>query len=73
ETWDWGTQQKRSGEFLDHLQEDIKKDPTKSIRKMAAERNVALITVNRAVHQDLGLKSFFRTPRHLLTATMKAR
>ncbi|QQP35714.1 Uncharacterized protein FKW44_024007, partial [Caligus rogercresseyi] len=45
--------------------EDIKKDPTKSMRKMAAERNVALITVTRAVHEVLGLKSFVRTPRHL--------
>ncbi|QQP58007.1 Uncharacterized protein FKW44_003184, partial [Caligus rogercresseyi] len=35
---------KRSGEFLNLLQENIKKGPTKSMRKMAAERNVALIT-----------------------------
>ncbi|QQP39326.1 Uncharacterized protein FKW44_020178 [Caligus rogercresseyi] len=39
---------KRSGRFLDLLQEDIKKEPTKSMRKMAAERNVAPITVNSA-------------------------
>ncbi|QQP54922.1 Uncharacterized protein FKW44_007916 [Caligus rogercresseyi] len=58
-----GHNKKRSGE----------KDPTKSMRKMAAERNVALITVTRAVHEVLGLKSFVRTPRHLLAATMKAR
>ncbi|QQP50003.1 Uncharacterized protein FKW44_010852 [Caligus rogercresseyi] len=68
-----GHNKKRIGEFLDLLQEDINKDPTKSMRKMAAERNVVPITVNRAVHQDLGLKSFVRTPRHLLTATMEAR
>ncbi|QQP37250.1 Uncharacterized protein FKW44_017458, partial [Caligus rogercresseyi] len=68
-----GHNKKQSGEFLDLLQEDIKKDPTKSMRKMATERNVAPITVNRAVHQDLGIKSFVRTLRHLLTATMKAR
>ncbi|QQP40953.1 Uncharacterized protein FKW44_015176, partial [Caligus rogercresseyi] len=43
-----GHNKKRSGEFLDLLQEDIKTDPTKSMRKMAAERNVAPITVNRA-------------------------
>ncbi|QQP57627.1 Transposable element tcb2 transposase [Caligus rogercresseyi] len=54
-------------------EENIKKDPTKYMRKMAAERNVALITVTRAVHEVLGLKSFVRTPRHLLAATMKAR
>ncbi|QQP42025.1 Uncharacterized protein FKW44_016565 [Caligus rogercresseyi] len=68
-----GHNKKRSGEFLNLLQENIKKDPTKSMRKMAAERNVALITVTRAVHEVLGLKSFVRTPRHLLAATMKAR
>ncbi|QQP57385.1 Uncharacterized protein FKW44_002357 [Caligus rogercresseyi] len=39
-----GHNKKRSGEFLNLLQENIKKDPTKSMRKMAAERNVALIT-----------------------------
>ncbi|QQP37597.1 Uncharacterized protein FKW44_017912, partial [Caligus rogercresseyi] len=39
-------------------EEDIKTEPTKSMRKMAAEGNVAPITVNRTVHQDLGLKSF---------------
>ncbi|QQP34698.1 Putative transposable element [Caligus rogercresseyi] len=44
EAWDWGTQQKN--------EENIKKDPTKSMRKMAAERNVALITVTRALRQD---------------------
>ncbi|QQP40763.1 Uncharacterized protein FKW44_014916 [Caligus rogercresseyi] len=66
-----GHNKKRSGEFLNLLQENIKKDPTKSMRKMAAERNVALITVTRAVHEVLGLKSFVRTPRHLLAATMK--
>ncbi|QQP57496.1 Uncharacterized protein FKW44_002509 [Caligus rogercresseyi] len=33
-------------------EENIKKDPTKSMRKMAAERNVALITVTRALRQD---------------------
>ncbi|QQP48776.1 Uncharacterized protein FKW44_009199 [Caligus rogercresseyi] len=32
---------KRSGEFLDLLQEDIKKGPTKSMRKMTAETKVA--------------------------------
>ncbi|QQP51490.1 Uncharacterized protein FKW44_012871 [Caligus rogercresseyi] len=31
---------------------DIKKDPTKSMSKMAAERNVAPITVNRALCQE---------------------
>ncbi|QQP37388.1 Uncharacterized protein FKW44_017631 [Caligus rogercresseyi] len=51
---------KQSGEFLNLLQENIKKDPTKSMRKMAAERNAALITVTRAVHEVLGLKSFVR-------------
>ncbi|QQP57708.1 Putative transposable element [Caligus rogercresseyi] len=47
-----GHNKKRSGEFLNLLQENIKKDPTKSMRKMAAERNVALITVTRALRQD---------------------
>ncbi|QQP51331.1 Uncharacterized protein FKW44_012655 [Caligus rogercresseyi] len=52
EAWDWGTQQITKYEFLNLLQENIKKDPTKSMKKMAAERNVALITVTRALRQD---------------------
>ncbi|QQP36904.1 Uncharacterized protein FKW44_022140 [Caligus rogercresseyi] len=52
-----GNNKKRSGEFLELLQEGIKKDPTKSMRKMATKRNVAPITVNRAVHQNLGSRA----------------
>ncbi|QQP49320.1 Hypothetical protein FKW44_009948 [Caligus rogercresseyi] len=37
----WGLNKKRSGEFMDLLQEDIKKDPSESMWKIAAERNVA--------------------------------
>ncbi|QQP39318.1 Uncharacterized protein FKW44_020169 [Caligus rogercresseyi] len=61
-----GHNKKRSGEFLNLLQENIKKDPTKSMRKMAAERNVLS-------SPSWDLKSFVRTPRDLLAATMKAR
>jgi len=35
------------------------------------ELGVSLFTIRKAVHENLGLNSFARTPRHLLTATMK--
>ncbi|QQP37895.1 Putative transposable element [Caligus rogercresseyi] len=40
---------------------------------MARELNVHHKTIQIAVHGDLGMKSFARTPKHLLTVKMKAR
>ena len=68
-----GHNRKRTQAFLDDVENRIKKDPTSSMRKMAAELNVDERTIRKAVHDDLGLDSYARTPRHLLTDTMKTR
>ena len=68
-----GSNKKRGEVFLGALKAKIEKDPTTSMRKMAAELQVGVRTVRRAVHDDLGLKSYVRTRRHLLTESMKAR
>ncbi len=49
------------------------KDPTTSIHKIAAELKVDTKTVRMAMHDDLGLKSYTRMPRHLVMECMKAR
>jgi len=68
-----GANKKRTGAFLKTLESKIEKDPTKSMKKMAAELQVDPKTVRTAVHRDLNLKSYVRSPRHLLTDAMKAR
>uniref|UniRef100_A0A0K2T221 Putative LOC100197594 [Hydra vulgaris] n=1 Tax=Lepeophtheirus salmonis TaxID=72036 RepID=A0A0K2T221_LEPSM len=42
------------------------------MRHSGDEFNMDEITIRRAVHDDLDLNSFFRTPRHLLTVMMRA-
>ena len=66
-------QTKRTNKFLRDLEAKIAQDPTKSMRRLASELKVAPGTVRRAVKSDLGLKSYARTPRHLLTEAMKTR
>ena len=68
-----GANRKRTPKFLDALKAKVKQDPTKSMRKMAAELEVTPATVKTALNTDLGLKSFARTPRHLLTASLMAK
>jgi transposase len=68
-----GSGKKRDEAFLETLVAKINKDPTTSMRKLVAELQVDPKTVRKAVHQDLGLKLYVRTPRHLLTDSMKAR
>jgi hypothetical protein len=68
-----GVNKKRNRDFVNALKTKIAKDPTTSMRKIAAELKVDPKTIRTAVHDDLGLKSYTRTPRHLLTESMKAR
>ena len=68
-----GNGKKRDEAFLEGLQQSVDQDPTKSIRRLATELGTSKDTVHRAISSDLGLKSFARTPRHLLTNTMKKR
>ncbi len=58
-------------DFIDALKTKIVKDSTTSIRKIAAEIKMKTKTVRTAVHDDLGLKVYTRTPRHLFTEYMK--
>jgi len=66
-----GHNKKRDAAFLNTLKKKIKEDPTVSMRKHAKILKVDPKTIRTAVHKDLGLKSFARMPRHLLTDRMK--
>ena len=66
-----GHNKKQNQEMINSVSTKIAKDPTTSIRKMAAELEVTPWTVKRVVNEDLGLKSFARPIRHLLTEKMK--
>lgn len=61
---------KRTEEFLANLENEIKDDPGKSMRAHAREKGVAERTIRRAV-SDLGLKSYGRQVKQLLTTKNK--
>ncbi|QQP35032.1 Transposable element tcb2 transposase [Caligus rogercresseyi] len=62
---------KRTPEFLERLEKKIKEDPTKSINRLFNDFSVHSMTIKRTVREDLGLTSYTRTLRHLLTEDMK--
>ncbi len=68
-----GVNKKLNRDFIDALKTKIAKDPTTSICKIDAELKLDPKTVRTAVHDDFGLKSYPRMPRHLLIKCMKAR
>ena len=41
------------------------------MRRLAGEMNVVPATVRKSVKEDLGLKSYARAPKHLLTEAME--
>ena len=51
---------------------EAEEDPTTSMRPLAGQMNVDPKTMRKAVHQNLGLKSYTRTTKHLLKAAKKA-
>lgn len=63
---------KRTKTFLAGLKRSIKANPAVSIRAHAARRGVSRKTMSKAIKEDLGLKSYVRGRRHLLTEKMKA-
>ena len=63
---------KRTKTFLAGLNRSLKADPTQSMAKLAKKRNVSDRTIRRAVNEDLGMKSYVRRRRNLLTARSKA-
>uniref|UniRef100_A0A0K2TER7 Uncharacterized protein n=1 Tax=Lepeophtheirus salmonis TaxID=72036 RepID=A0A0K2TER7_LEPSM len=63
----------RDSEFLGDLKKSIKEDPKKSMSRLSNEFDVDMGTIRRVVKEDLELSSYTRTPRHLLTDTLKER
>lgn len=57
---------------MDAIQDKIEQDPTLPMKKKANQLNVNPNT-QTAVNTDLGLKSFARTPRQLLTEALKSK
>jgi len=63
---------KRTKTFLAGLKRSVKADPSQSMAKLAKKRNVSPRTISRAVNEDLGMKSYVRRRRNLLTARSRA-
>lgn len=63
---------KRNPRFLAGLKRSIEANPSTSMTTLAKKRNVSLSTVSRAVNRNLGMTSYVRRRRHLLTAKAKA-
>ena len=66
-----GNNKKRSKTFIKTLKSKIQKEPTKSMPKMARELKVDSKIVRNPVKYDLKVKSYTRTPKHLLTTVIK--
>ena len=66
-----GSNKKCSKTFIKTLKSKIQKDPTKSMQKVERELKVDSKTFKNSVKYDLKLKSYTRTPKHLLTTAMK--
>lgn len=66
-----GHNKKRDNAFVNSLKAKIDADPTKSMERLGQELQVHPKTIATAVRDDLGLKSYARVPRHLLTITIK--
>jgi transposase len=68
-----GHNSKRDHHFNLELKRSIRRDPTQSIRRLARERGVSARTVERAVAEDLKMRSYVRPVRHLVTPGQKVR
>ena len=62
---------KRSPRFLAGLRRSIKANPSVSMTTHAKKGNVSLSTVSRAVNKNLGMTSYTRGRRHLITNKIK--
>ena len=65
-----GHNKKRDDAFLECLESKINADPTKSMLRLSKELKIDPKTIRTAVHEDLGMKSYVRVPRQLLTSTL---
>ena len=57
---------------LPGLKRTLKAEPSQSMSKLAQKRRVSRSTISRAVKEDLGMKSYVRRVRNLLTTRAKA-
>ncbi len=67
-----GTGQKRRIRDTAFLEAEVTDKPDKSMREITKEVGTDEKTIRKAVHEDLGLKSYVRRQRQLLTTTNKA-
>ena len=63
---------KRTKTFLAGLKRTLKSDPSQPMSKLAQKRSVSRSTISRAAKEDLGMKSYVRIVRNLLTTRSKA-
>ena len=61
----------RTDEFLGALRAEVTERPDTPMRVLARQAGVDEKTIRRAVHEDLGLASYVRRTRHLLTTKQK--
>ena len=61
-----GMNKKRNFVFLKSLKTKILKDPTEFMNKLSRDMKVSPQTIRKALHTDLQLSSYARTPKHLL-------
>ncbi len=66
-----GHNKKRDEAFLNSLKAKVAADRTVTIRRPAKNFNMSNCTIRLAIKEGLGLKSFLRTRRHLLTISSK--
>lgn len=63
---------RRTPRFLAGLKRSISANPNTPMTTLAKNRHVSVKTIHKAVHDDLGLSSYVRRRRNLLTAKAKA-
>ncbi len=64
------TNKKKTDDFMARLKELIEADPTKSMRSLASDLGCSAATIHSTV-RELGMKSYVRRRRQLLTGAMK--
>ena len=65
-----GHNKKWDDALLECQESKINADSTKSMLRLSKELKVDPKTVRTAVHEDLGMKSYVRVPRQLLTSAL---
>ena len=61
----------RTRQKIKVVKERVRRNPARSIRKMAKDLNISECTMRRILHEDLGLRAFKKRKVHGLTETQK--